>query len=219
MAIALILAVFNAPASVFAVTNYYGTGHEESADYGSQVTRSDGTVTCTGTGSGFVFDDLWQGTATDTGWIEIGSSYCDVLHPLDKWVWAYFKIPNTYYESVLTYSPPNPASSHTYKIWNSYGGIWGIYIDGATWVTLNGIFPGGSSFNSADVGLEVTPSRINSHQAWTAFNSLRAWTTQSTSASWSGNDDCRDTSSHIYPAWLSNTSFRTALNYSQSTSC
>jgi hypothetical protein len=75
-------------APMVVAANYYGTGDELAGNWGSQVTRLEVPVTCSGSGSGFVFDDLWQGVQNDAGWVEIGTSFCDQDDIYSKWVYA-----------------------------------------------------------------------------------------------------------------------------------
>ena len=189
--------------------NQYGTGHENSANYGMQATRIERAVTCVGTGAGFVFDDQWQGVQDDVGWVEVGTSFCDQGAPAAKWVWARYTPSLGYYESVIQYNI-TIGTTHTFKIYNYNQGYWGVYIDGTRKVSGN--YGAGSTSNTADVGLEVTDSRINSTQNTTSETNLYAWSTQSSASSWSGADSCRDTSSHIYPQWIAYDWWRHTLN-------
>jgi hypothetical protein len=187
----------------------YGIAREFAADYDSQVTRTEGAVTCVGTGTGFVFNDLWQGTENDRGWIEVGTSYCDPGDPNAKWVWAWNSPSSGYYESVLQRNVPL-GTTHTFKIHNHYRRRWRVSIDGATRANVDHYVPGGTG-NSADVGLEVL-NRMNSTQAYQLETGLRAWTSRASSQYWSGRDDCVDTDADIYPKWLGDTYWRHTLN-------
>lgn len=201
--------IFVIGASVASATNLYGIGHEFDANFGMQATRVETAVTCVGTGSGFVFDDMWQGIQDDTGWIEVGTSFCDSGANAAKWVWARDTTADGYYESVIQYNV-SVGNTNTFKIWNYTTSYWQVYINGS--VKASGNYGAGSTSNSADVGLEVTPSRIGSTQNSTSENGLLAWKVQGSSQAWSGADSCSDTSSHIYPEWISYTWWRHGLN-------
>jgi len=192
--------------------NEYGVATETSANYGSEVRRIEVAVTCVGTGSGFVFDDLWQGIQGDDGWIEIGTEHCASGDPNPRWVWANYLPGAGYYESVLQ---RNVAvnTTHTFKVWNFSGAHWRVYIDGYSYASAFG-FGAGSTANSADVGLEVTQSRMNSTQTYTYESYLRAWSVQGTSQAWSGQDSCTDTDAKIYTKWITAVSWRHTLNVS-----
>lgn len=198
-----------------ALANEYTTATEQSADYGSQVTRTDNAVTCTGSGTGFVFSDLWQGIQDDDGWIEVGTSYCDYGDTAAKWVWARKTSSGSYYESVLKRN--TSLASHTFKIKNTTGGFWNVYIDGTTYVTA----ANHTGFaNSADVGLEVTSSRMSSTQSATYEGSLLAWISTTYAQSWSGEDSCYRSSSLMSGKWITSSLWRHSLNvsgYSNST--
>lgn len=102
---------------------------------------------------------------------------------------------------------------HTFKIWSHSDGNWRIYIDGSIKVSLLG-YGSGYAGNSADVGLEVTASRMGSIQMAVYEDLLLAWSTRATAAPWSGRDTCRDTDAKIYPRWISDDEWRHALNWS-----
>lgn len=194
----------------------WGIAREYDANYGSQVQRGEVGVTCVGSGAGFVFDDLWQGIQSDSGWIEVGTSFCDSGDPAAKWVWARYTPAYGYYESVIQRNIAI-GPSHTFKIHNYADDIWRVYIDGGLKVSLIG-YGNGSTANSADVGLEVTSNRMDSTQYYTYESQLTAWSSRASSGSWAGMDYCRDTDTRIYPKWISATSWRHTLNYSASQS-
>lgn len=193
-----------------ASANDYGVATELSADNGAELQRIEISVTCIGTGSGFVFDDMWQGIQDDAGWIELGTSFCDQGDPNAKWIWARYTPSWGYLEGVIQ---RNVATgwNNVFKIWNYSGGNWKAYINGSERQGFFG-YGAGSDANSATVGLEVTASRINSTQAATYETSLKAWSTPTTWAYWAGRDACDDTSTHIYPKWITDQSWRHSLN-------
>jgi hypothetical protein len=192
--------------------NQHGIGHENAANYGVQLVRNEVAVTCQGTGSGFVFNDMWQGIQDDAGWIELGTSYCDPGNTSRWYVYARYTPAWGYTETVIDYDAPS--GQHTFKIWN-YGGTGGVYwnmsVDGLQLGLYNG-GAAGSAGNSADVGLEVTDSRINSTQGHTYNTQLKAWSARNTSVAWSGRDSCADTSSKIYSRWWTDTQWLNSLN-------
>lgn len=194
-----------------ASANEYGVATEFSANFGAQTVRVDGSVTCAGGGAGFVFNDLWQGIQDDSGWLEVGTSWCDAGDPAAKWVWARYTQSAGYYEAVIQRNVSTGPNAHTFKIWNYAGPSWRIYIDGAIKVTFIGL-GSGTAANSADVGLEVTPSRMGSIGNSTTHSSLTAWSAQGGSAPWSGQDFCHDTDPDIYPRWVLPTQWRHTLN-------
>lgn len=192
-----------------AQANDYGTGTEYDANFGAQATRIETAVTCVGSGAGFVFDDMWQGIQGDAGWIEVGTSFCDLGANAAKWIWARYTPALGYYESVILYNV-QVGTTNTFKIWNYTTTYWQVYINGG--VKASGNYGAGSTSNSADVGLEVTSSRINSTQNSTSETNLLAWKVQGSSQAWSGADACLDTSARIYPQWISYTWWRHGLN-------
>ena len=195
--------------------NEYGTATENTANYGSKVTRTEVGVSCVGTGAGFVFDDLWQGIQDDSGWIEVGTSYCDAGDPAAKWVYAYYT-PSTGYAELVLQRNVSVGTSHDFKIENPSDDKWNVKIDGDTKVSLVG-FGNGSTLNSADVGLEVL-NRMSSTQFHTYESDLKAWFTRTADNPWAGMDACTDTDSKIYPAWVSANEWRHTLNVSASES-
>jgi hypothetical protein len=207
------LLLFIAPS--LALARDYGIAHENSANYGMQLTRTEVGVNCQGSGSGFVFNDMWQGIQDDAGWIELGTSYCDPGNSSRWYVYARYTPAGGYTETVIDYDAPS--GTHTFKIWNYSGVYWSLSVDGRQLGVYNG-GAGGASGNSADVGLEVTSSRINSTQNATHEVYLKAWSSRNTMSSWSGRDSCSDTSSHIYPAWIYDFQWRHSLNVSMSQS-
>jgi len=206
----LILAI-----SATALGNEYGTAIENTGNWGSRLTRTEVGVSCVGTGVGFVFDDLWQGIQEDTGWIEVGTSYCDAGDPAAKWVYAYYTESTGYAELVLQRNV-SVGSTHTFKIKNPSENKWNVKIDGVTKVSLVG-FGNGSNLNSAEVGLEVS-NRMNSTQFHTYESTLKAWFTRTNVNPWSGMDACSDSHARIYPAWVSANEWRHTLNVSASES-
>lgn len=159
-----------------------------------------------------MFDDLWQSVKDATGWIEVGTSFCDQGSPAAKWVYAYYTPATGYYESVIQYNIPT-GTTHKFKIRNYSTTYWAVYIDDSAKASgLN--FGYGGSVNRADVGLDVTPSRISSTQDSTSETGLLNWKTSTWVQSWSGADYCRDSSSHIYPQWIGYDWWRHSLNVS-----
>jgi hypothetical protein len=198
------------------VANEYGIATEFDANYGSQVYRYERGVRCAGSGPGFVFNDLWQGISSDLGWIEVGTSHCDEGDPAPKWVWARYLPDIGYYESIIQRGI-RVDEGHTFKIWSHSDGNWRIIIDGSVKVSLFG-YGSGYEGNSADVGLEVTDSRMGSVQMATHEDLLLAWSARATVAAWSGRDRCRDTDARIYPRWVADDEWRHALNWSTTVS-
>ena len=187
----------------------YSVGTENSADYGSQVKRIDKATTCPGSGAGFVFNDMWQGTENDESWIEVGTSFCDWEDDDAKWIYAEYSS-GVYWEAVLKWN--TSLANHTMKIINiNSSGRWDVIIDG----TLRAIVYNMVGFNnSTDVGLEVTPSRMNSVQPAVYNRYLRYWYTRSSSNSWAGEDACRRTDNDFSGKWISANKWRTTLNTS-----
>jgi len=140
----------------------------------------------------------------------VGTSYCDSGDPNAKWVWGRYTTSGGYYEAVIQRNIL-VGSTHRFKIKNYSGGNWRVYIDGSTKVSLFG-YGAGSASNSADVGLEVSPSRMASTQSYTYEDYLVAWSTFANVDFWSGMDACADTDSAIYPKWILAYRWRHTLN-------
>lgn len=210
----VITAVLTSFAVIFlplaALGNDYSIAREFSADYGSYTVRADQAVTCVGSGSGFVFNDLWQGTENDAGWVEVGTSYCDAADARPKFVWAYRRSNGYYYEQVAQYNVGNGTRSFLIQSPNA-DGTWKIYIGGTFIAQVTGM---NGYQNSADVGLEVTASRMSSTVPATYSDYLRAYTTRSNYSLWSGMDACSRTSAAMSGRWISSSNWRHSLNVS-----
>lgn len=198
-----------------AIANNYSIAHEDRAQNGSKTNRDDEAVTCQSgsVAAGFVFSDLWQGVGDDAGWLEIGTSYCDLSDPDPKWVWARKRPNGDYYENTLNFNAGN--GTHVWKIINTTAdGEWELQIDGDWWVITN---INGGYDNSADVGLEVL-NRMSSTQPLTIQSVLRAWPNRNSSEDWSGTDWCRRTHPDMRGHWNSQVAWRHGLNVSGSNS-
>lgn len=191
----------------------YATGTETSSNYGTASTRNDQSVTCSGSGEGFVFHDMWQGVQADAGWVEAGTSYCDSGDPAAKYVWAYRSSSGTYYENVLSRNVPLNQDVN-WKITNPNGSKWEVYINGSVRATVVGLSDGSFAANTADVGLEVHPNRYNSVvPASTVHKNLDFQATMGGNwTDWSGRDTCHDDRSPAQGAWASSVEWKYSYN-------
>lgn len=200
-------------------SNYCAIGHEKAANWGSHLRRAETSVTCriTGTADSFVFHDLWQGTRGDIGWVEVGTSYCDPGSWFRTWVQARYDpaLNPSYKEYDIPGTPPIPGVNVVFKIQNSSGSIWKVLINGSTKGSFD-MLAGGSTANSADVGLEVTPNATTSTVPQVKNRVLRRRKTSSTTyTSWNGQEPGQ-VESPLVGCYSSDTVWRQALNSSPS---